>query len=573
MVRRRMNREVVSPQLSACGFLCIARVFYGESAAMMRHAFRCLIAAFVCATFVATGSAADHWRAQPKNDAAAKFFARRDIPEIRIEIAEPELQKLRGDNRKYVKAKLTENGREVYPDIGIKLKGAAGSFRGVDDRPALTINADKFAGKSGDKKDFHGLDKFHLNNSVQDGTYLNELVCSELFLAAGVPAARVTHARLWLNNRDLGLYVLKEGFDDKFLKRHFVAPGGNIYDGGFLQEIDANLEKDGGDGPDDRSDLKELVQALRHPKPEEKWKLIEQRLNVDQFLTFMALEIMTCHWDGYVRNRNNYRVYFDPASKQAFFFPHGMDQMFGDTNASLQDRGGSLVSQTVMQNGEWYTAYRLKQRELQALFEPDRTHRIVNEAEYRLRAELQKIHPDRAREMSDRAREMRERLTARYNSIRDQIRAEPFPVTFNPQGEAVITDWVEKIDSGGAKLQRQIVAGQPTVLSIEAPQGQTIVASWRAGLLLPQGKYKLVVRAKGLDIQPTESPSGKGAGIRLGGGMRMNQLIGTTDWTVLEHPFDVDTLKKVDAVIELRATKGQVLFDESSLKVVKVKTP
>ena len=79
---------------------------------------------------------------------------------------------------------------------------------------------------------------------------------------------------------------------------------------------------------------------------------------------------------------------------------------------------------------------------------------------------------------------MRDRLTARYNNMRDQIRAEPLPVVFNAQGEAPIGEWVEKLESGGAKLQRLVVAGQPPQLSIEAPQGQTIVASWRASALL-----------------------------------------------------------------------------------------
>lgn len=515
--------------------------------------------------------AADEWRANSKPNASDRFFGRGEIPELRIEITEPELQKLRQDNRKYVKAKLTENDREVYSDIGIKLKGAAGSFRGVDDRPALTINIDKFLAKDAPRKSFHGVDKFHLNNSVQDGTYLNELVCSELFRAAGVPAARVTHARVWLNNRDLGLYVLKEGFDTPFLKRHFVNPKGNLYDGGFLQEIDAKLEKDSGDGPDDHSDLAALVQALRHPKQEERWPLIAQRLNVDQFLTFFALEIMTCHWDGYCRNRNNYRVYFDPVSKQAYFFPHGMDQMFGDTNASLQERGGAIVPQTILQNPDWYTAYRYRQRELQTLFEPDRTHRIVNEAEYRLRPVLMKIHPDRAREMSDRAREMRDRLTARWTSIRDQIRAEPMPLLFNTQGEAVVTDWIEKIESGGPKLTRQLTPGQPELLTIEAAPNQTCVASWRASVLLPPGKYKLQARVKGSNIQPTESSSGRGAGIRISGGQRTNQVSGTNEWTIIEHPIDIDSLKKVDFVAELRATQGTVQFQADQLKVVRQK--
>ena len=77
--------------------------------------------------------------------------------------------------------------------MALKLKGAAGSFREWDDRPALTLNMGKLR-KGGA---YHGLVKFHLNNSVQDETYLHEWLCSDLFRRApGVPAPRkrVTHA-------------------------------------------------------------------------------------------------------------------------------------------------------------------------------------------------------------------------------------------------------------------------------------------------------------------------------------------------------------------------------------------
>ena len=71
---------------------------------------------------------------------------------------------------------VIEEGGKTYENVGIHLKGAAGSFRGIDDRPALTLNFDKF--QKG--QDYHDLDKIHLNNSVQDPSYLNELICSEL---------------------------------------------------------------------------------------------------------------------------------------------------------------------------------------------------------------------------------------------------------------------------------------------------------------------------------------------------------------------------------------------------------
>src|SRR5688572_6147107 len=184
-----------------------------------------------------------------KADRADEFFKSGTIPSLKIEITGTNLSNLRKDNRKYVKCTIRE-GEKVYEDVAIRLKGAAGSFRGLDDRPALTVNFDKFV----ERQEFHGLQKLHLNNSVQDPSYLTELICGELFVAAGVPAARTTHARVELNGRDLGLYVLKEGFDKVFLKKPDRNPKGNLYDGGFLQEITDNLEKDSGDGAKDRSD-------------------------------------------------------------------------------------------------------------------------------------------------------------------------------------------------------------------------------------------------------------------------------------------------------------------------------
>src|SRR5207253_9336101 len=135
---------------------------------------------------------------------------------IKIEIKSTNLAALQRNDRAYVPATVRE-GDIVYTDVGIHLKGAAGSKRDLNDKPALTLNFDKFQ----DRQKFHGLDKIHLNNSVQDPSYMTELLCGELFRAAGVPAARTTHARVELNGRDLGLYVLKEGFTKTFLRRYF----------------------------------------------------------------------------------------------------------------------------------------------------------------------------------------------------------------------------------------------------------------------------------------------------------------------------------------------------------------
>ena len=177
----------------------------------------------------------------PKPDPSDELFTNGLIPRIHIEITGTNLAALQKNNRGYVRATVKE-GEKVYGEVGIHVKGSAGSVRNFDDRPALTLNFDKYQ----DHQRFHGLDKLHLNNSVQDGSYLTELLCGEMFRASNVPAARVTHARVWLNGRDLGLYVLKEGFDKTFLKLYFKNPKGNLYDGGFLREITEPLQRNTG---------------------------------------------------------------------------------------------------------------------------------------------------------------------------------------------------------------------------------------------------------------------------------------------------------------------------------------
>jgi hypothetical protein len=93
------------------------------------------------------------------------------------------------------------------------------TFQPIDAKPSLTLNFDKFA--PGQR--FHGLTKIHLNNSVQDPSYLCEQFARELFVAVGVPSPRATPALLNLNGRDLGVSVLVEGANKQFVKRNFAS--------------------------------------------------------------------------------------------------------------------------------------------------------------------------------------------------------------------------------------------------------------------------------------------------------------------------------------------------------------
>src|SRR6185436_17379159 len=108
--------------------------------------------------------------------------------------------------------------------------------------PAMTLNFDKhIKGQT-----FHGLERLSLNNSVQDPSLFSEQISRELFAAIGTPTPRATRARVELNGRDLGVYVLAEAANKQFLARHFKNPNGNFYDGGFLKDVNGDLDKSSG---------------------------------------------------------------------------------------------------------------------------------------------------------------------------------------------------------------------------------------------------------------------------------------------------------------------------------------
>jgi spore coat protein CotH len=178
------------------------------------------------------------------------LFTGYTVHRIQIEISSDGLAALRRHPREYVLATVRVAG-EAYEEVGIHLKGSTGSFRDVDDKPAFTVDFDQF---NPDQK-CDGLSKIHLNNSVEDSSYVNERLGADLFRAAGVPTPRVAHAMVELNGRSLGLYVLKEGFTKEFLGLHFTRTDGNLYDVGSGNEVTERMRRNSGAGPDDWSDL------------------------------------------------------------------------------------------------------------------------------------------------------------------------------------------------------------------------------------------------------------------------------------------------------------------------------
>ena len=500
---------------------------------------------------------------QDKHKRNSETFWNGPIPTVEISFDREEWEFLHRDNRRYCKATLIEAGK-TYPDIALKLKGAAGSFQGPDGKPGLTINFDYYKGS----ERFHGLRKVHFNNGVQDQTFLNELIAGEMARKAGVPASRCTHAFIKFQGRDLGLYVVKEAFTKDFLATFFKNVDGDLYDGGLCQEIQESMEKDQGD-PKDNAALKELMAACQERDNAKRWERLSKILDIDAFASHCAIEALFCHWDGYSFNRNNYRLYFDRSTGKFAFLLHGMDQVFGDVNFPLIRDFGSMVSSAYMRCPEGNKLYRAKLESIYAnVLKPIDWGARVTEVGSKVRDALEKKNPKWAKDYSGRINEVRDRVTQRITIVGKMLGDMPKPFEFDASGVAKVDkNW--RPEGSAAQVEERSDDGKPCFY-IRADGNA--VASWRRSVQLEPGKYRFEARVKTKAVAPSQTSSGEGAGLRISGGTRngINKLAGDSAWQTVSFPFDANG-GEVVLVAELRAIKGEVWFDKSSMQLVRQK--
>jgi spore coat protein H len=251
------------------------------------------------------------------------------IPWIEIELTEDSVDSLRTDSRGKVPARVTFNRRSTL-DGEVRLKGQ-GTFRPIDQKPSFTL----------DFGDHSAMGKVHLNNSLDDATLLHEQLGANICDELGLPAPRATQARVTLNGRSLGLYVLKEGFTRRFLARHFRSDEGRLFE---------------------RKLPPALREAAEEPDPERRWLRLQKVIDVDRFASFLAAEVLMCHWDGYATGGNNVRIYHDPASGRFHFLPAGLDQLFGNPRYPAVPDMTGLVARSFMETseGRWLFAEHLR---------------------------------------------------------------------------------------------------------------------------------------------------------------------------------------------------------------------
>jgi spore coat protein H len=456
----------------------------------------------------------------------------------------------------------------VYTNVSVHLKGSAGSFRSVDDTPAMTLNFDKHV------KDqlFRGHDKIYLNNSVQDRSYSNEKISRELYNAAGIPTPRSTHAWVTLNGRKLGLYVLIEGFNKRFLKQHFEDVSGNLYDGGFLQDINSDLSVNSGKNKEDKSDLNALFRVSVERDIRKVFQWLPKMLDMERFYTLMALDIMTSNWDGYTMKHNNFRLFHDMKADRFIFIPHGMDQMFERSDASIFPRFKGLVARSITR----LPAARLQVFDrMNALlgneFKAEKINRRIQEITSAIQTFLRGKDSYRAKRQQSSALSLQYQVTRRATFLKNELGAGSRVPKFGPTGSVRVSQWGPRIQFGQPSLDRTR-EGNRQLLRIAANSADQIsMGRWASKLTLKQGRYRFSGLVRTLGVKVMAQDVRGGVSLRATGAEAMRRLQGTQVWKPFYVDFPVEfPVKEVELGCELRASSGVVLFDLNSLILTKI---
>jgi hypothetical protein len=328
------------------------------------------------------------------------------------------------------------------------------------------------------------------------------------------------------------------------------------------------MKRNLGRGPKEgQADLDALAAAAQEPDPDRRWQRLAALLDLDRFLSFMALEVMLCHRDGYCLARNNFRVYDDPGADRLVFLPQGMDQLLGKADLPWRPQMAGVVARAIMELPEGRRRYAERFAALfHRCFEVAALTNRVNQLVAELRPVLPRDELDRVvRE----AGEVCGRLVRRQAFLEAALKLpEPAPIEL-PAGVARLGTWFKVDEPLGGRMRLVRDADGRQSLHIKA--GPATAASWRAVVLLKTGRYRFEGRARVAAVQPLPYGRHQGAALRVSGQTRVsNGLLGDSSWRPLAAEFAVGAgTTGIELICELRASQGEAWFDFDSLRLVR----
>jgi spore coat protein CotH len=211
---------------------------------------------------------------------------------------------------------------EDFHQVGLRAKGN-NSRRLTEEyglsRYSLKLEFDHFL----DGGSYYGLDKFSLDSSFQDNSYMKTYIAYDMMAFMEVPSPLCSYVWVTVNGEDWGLFLAVEEPEEAFARRNFGKDHGILYKPDYhslndenadvaLQYIDDDPESYPGIFENAKfkiseSDEERLISALKTISEGEN---LETVVNVDEVLRYFAVQVFVMNWDSYLGHTgHNYFLY------------------------------------------------------------------------------------------------------------------------------------------------------------------------------------------------------------------------------------------------------------------------
>lgn len=190
--------------------------------------------------------------------------------------------------------------------------------------------------KGGQKVHFHGdkpLNGMTTVNLINEGetAVLVEPLAYEVYRRVGMATEQSYHIRLWQSGQPAGFTLLVEQPNRAFLRRNKIQDDGNLYkilwyESGVVGQHEKKTRIREG-----HEDVVSLIEALnKTSRPEqaaEQWEIIRKNFDVEQVADYFAVNTVLSHWDGFF---NNYFTYHDTKGTGKWtMYPWDQDNTWG----------------------------------------------------------------------------------------------------------------------------------------------------------------------------------------------------------------------------------------------------
>ncbi len=160
---------------------------------------------------------------------------------------------------------------------------------------------------------------------------MSERLSLSLFRRVGLPAPRLAHARLYVNENYVGLYTMVEPVDKAFLRRVFSEDKGDLYDYGWVSEHPIPS------GPRAEDEYFQRWTAPPHLVPPPRLPAIAKFIDAKAFVKYVAAETFTADIDGFLGDWgiNNLYLYRNPGATRFTFIAWDKDVTFRDSDRDI----------------------------------------------------------------------------------------------------------------------------------------------------------------------------------------------------------------------------------------------